>query len=84
MFSCTDLARVLSMAHELRGRRLAVESIDLLDVWEPHIVVKDVPEFVDADTLIQHFETATKEKVDSAKFMSSEVIVTFKEPKGKW
>ena len=75
---------VLAKNHTIRKCAVSVEEIDLHKIWEPYLIVKGFPPFVNDQLLRQHFQTAANgAEIQSIEMKKGEALVTYVNPQGK-
>ena len=75
---------VLAKNHTIRKCAVSVEEIDLHKIWEPYLIVKGFPPFVNDQLLRQHFQTAANgAEIQSIEMKKGEASVTYVNPQGK-
>ena len=78
------ISHVLSKSHTIRKCPITVEEIDLLQVWQPYLIVKGFPSFVNDQMLSQHFKgEAGGAEVESVEIVEgSEARIFYMDPIG--
>lgn len=68
----------------LHGHTISVEEIDLNQVFQPYLIVRGIPSFMNQqiDFLKSHFETLSKAQIRSIEFKGEEALVHFVNPTG--
>ena len=75
---------VLAKNHTIRKRAVSVEEIDLHKIWQPYLIVKGFPPFVNDQLLKQHFQTAANgAEIQSIEMKKGEASITYVNPQGK-
>ena len=77
------ISQVVSKSHTLRKTLVTVEEVDLLRVWQPYLIVRGFPPFVNEQMLKNHFKgTANGAEVESVELKGSEAHIVYEDPKG--
>ena len=75
---------VLAKNHTIRKCAVSVEEIDLHKIWQPYLIVKGFPPFVNDQLLKQHFQTAANgAEIQSIEMKKGEASITYVNPQGK-
>ena len=76
---------VVAKSHTIRKRAVTVEEIDLHQVWQPYLIVKGFPPFVNDQLLKQHFgKVASGAEIQSVEIKGGEASIVYVNPKSKY
>ena len=75
---------VLAKSHTIRKCVVTVEEIDLHKIWQPYLIVKGFPPFVNDQLLRQHFQKAANDaEIQSIEIREGEASITYMNPQSK-
>ena len=75
---------VLAKSHTIRKCAVTVEEVDLHKIWQPYLIVKGFPPFVNDQLLRQHFQKAANDaEIQSIEMKEGEASITYVDTQGK-
>ena len=79
-----DTLLTCNLTMKKQGHLLTVERLDLMEVWQPYLVVKGLEDWMDGSMIEEPFADMTEgAKIESIIVENGEAKITFTNPQGR-